>query len=80
VSVGSAIVSVPVRTPPGFAATSNATVPLPLPLAPDVIVSQEALLVAVQVHPLIVVTSTLCSVCTPAPTCRDVGLITDEHA
>jgi hypothetical protein len=38
------------------------------------------LLVAVQVHPLIVVTSTLCSVCTPAPTCRDVGLITDEHA
>ena len=28
-----------------------ATVPLPLPVAPDVIVSQAALLVAVQAHP-----------------------------
>ena len=30
--------------------------PLPLPLAPEVIVSQEALLVAVQLQPAVVVT------------------------
>ena len=39
-----------------LAAMVKATVPLPLPLAPDVIVSQESLLVAVQVQPVVVVT------------------------
>jgi hypothetical protein len=34
------------------------TVPLPVPLAPDVIVIQPALLVAVQAHPLAAVTLT----------------------
>jgi hypothetical protein len=34
-------------------------VPLPVPLAPDVILSQLALLVAVHVHPLVVVNVTL---------------------
>src|SRR4026208_207211 len=42
-----------------FAAIEKATVPLPEPLAPDVMVSQEALLVAVQAQPVVVVTLTL---------------------
>ena len=42
-----------------LAATEYPTVPLPLPLAPLVIVSQLALLVAVQPHPLVVVTPTV---------------------
>lgn len=50
-----AIVSVPVRAGPVLAAIEKATVPLPLPLAPDVMVSQDALLVAVHAQPLPVV-------------------------
>jgi hypothetical protein len=42
---------VPVRVGPLVAATANATVPAPLPLAPAVIVIHGALLVAVQPHP-----------------------------
>ena len=42
-----------------FVATEYPTVPLPLPLAPLVIVSQLALLVAVQPQPLVVVTPTV---------------------
>ena len=42
-----------------FAAIEKATVPLPLPLAPDVMLSQEALLVAVHMHPAAVVTLAL---------------------
>ena len=42
-----------------FGATEYATVPLPLPLAPDVIVSHEALLAAAHVHPAAVVTLAL---------------------
>ena len=42
-----------------FAAMEKATVPFPLPLAPDVIVSQESLLVAVQVQPVVVATLAL---------------------
>jgi len=53
-----AIVRLPDRAGPLFAAAVNATVPLPLPLAPDVIDSQPALLVAVQAHPLPAVTFT----------------------
>ena len=39
---------VPVRLAPAFGATVNSTLPLPLPLAPDVIVIQEAPVTAVQ--------------------------------
>ena len=43
---------VPVRAPPVFAATVNATEPLPLPLAPDVTVIHASLRLAVQVQPV----------------------------
>ena len=42
---------VAVRVAPGFGATVNATVPLPLPLAPEVIVIHDAPGTAVHVHP-----------------------------
>ena len=42
-----AIVSVPVRAAPVLEATLNATEPLPVPVAPDVTVIHEALLLAV---------------------------------
>ena len=52
VKVRPAIVSVPMRAAPVFAATVKPTDPLPVPLAPEVIVSHEgSLLVAVQVQP-----------------------------
>jgi len=41
-----------------FAVTLNATLPAPLPLAPDVTVSQAAPLLAVQAQPLGEVTAT----------------------
>ena len=44
------MVRVPVRAGPGFAAALKRTWPLPVPLAPAVIVSHESLLVAVQLH------------------------------
>jgi hypothetical protein len=50
--------SVPSRVPPGFAATLNATEPFPVPLAPDVMVIHETLLLAVHAQPLAVVTLT----------------------
>ena len=53
-----AIVSVPLRAAPVLAAALNCTDPLPLPLAPDVMVSHVALLAAVHPHPLLVVTLT----------------------
>jgi hypothetical protein len=58
VKVRPAIVNVPVRAFPLFAATVNWTVPLPLPLAPDVTVIQDSPVVAVQAHPAAVVTAT----------------------
>ena len=52
-----AIVSVPLRgVVSGFAAALNATVPLPLPVAPIVTVSQEALLMPVHEQPVGAVT------------------------
>ncbi len=60
VTVWPATVSVPVRDEvPVFAAMEKATVPLPLPLTPDVMLSQVALLVAVQLQPVVVVTLAL---------------------
>jgi len=52
VTVVEATLTVPVLARPLFAATLNVAAPLPLPLAPDVIVIQDALLCAVQVQPL----------------------------
>jgi hypothetical protein len=53
VTVVDATLTVPVRArPPPFDATLKVAVPLPLPLAPDVIVIHDALLWAVQAHPL----------------------------
>jgi len=58
VKVAPAIVSVPVRAAPEFAATEYPTVPLPEPLAPLVIVSHDAFDAAVQEQPLPAVTET----------------------
>jgi hypothetical protein len=57
VNVWPATVRVPVRGAPVLAATVKPTLPLPEPLAPDVTVIQDALLVAVHVHPAVVVTA-----------------------
>ena len=54
-----AIVSDPPLALDGLDATENVTEPLPLPIAPDAIVSQEALLVAVHVQPLAAETLTV---------------------
>jgi hypothetical protein len=59
VCVRSAMVTVPVRDAPLLAAMRNATEPLPLPCAPDVIVIHEASLVAVHVQPFDVDTAML---------------------
>ena len=52
VKVCPAIVSVPVRAAAVFAATANATVPLPVPEAPPVTVSHGAFALAVHAHVL----------------------------
>ena len=48
----------PVRAAPEFAATLNATAPLPEPLAPEVTVTHAAPLLAVQLQPPLAVTVT----------------------
>src|SRR3712207_3653796 len=53
------MVNVAVRAGPLVDATLNCTSPLPLPLAPDEIVTHGALLVAVHAHPSPAVTPTL---------------------
>jgi hypothetical protein len=59
VNVWPAMVTVPVRSfLPGGAAALYPTVPLPVPLAPDVTVIQFSLLLAVQAQPLAVETET----------------------
>jgi len=58
VKVWPATVSVPLRAcVEPFVAALKLTVPLPEPLAPLVIVSHPALLVAVHAHPLVAVTA-----------------------
>ena len=80
VNVWPAIVSVPVRADVDpLAAMLNVVVPLPLPLAPAVMVIQDALLVAFQVHPLPAVTVVL-PVPPPDPTVWEVGEIDGAHA
>jgi hypothetical protein len=58
VKVWPAIVSVPVRAAPPFAAMVKFTVPVPLPEAGALTVSHWALLVAVHAQPAVVVTVT----------------------
>jgi hypothetical protein len=58
VNVSPAIVSVPLRAAPVLAVTLNSTDPLPLPLAPDVMLIHVALVAAVHPHPLVVDTAT----------------------
>jgi hypothetical protein len=52
------MVSVPLRAPPVLAATLNPTDPLPVPLAPDVMLIHDAFDAAVHPHPLVVDTAT----------------------
>lgn len=60
VKVSPAIVTLPVLSfLPRGAATLYATVPLPVPLAPDVTVIQSAVLLAVHAQPLAVDTATV---------------------
>ena len=74
VNVWPAMVIVPVRAAPVLAATVKATVPLPLPLAPLVTVSHDAVLAAVHAQPVGLVTDTLAA--WPAATALvDPGLI-----
>jgi hypothetical protein len=80
VNVIPAIVRVPFReVVPAFAAAVKLTVPLPEPLAPDVIVIHESLLTAVQAQPACAVTAEL-----PAPplgpNCALEGWIEKLHA
>ena len=60
-------------------ATVTTTVPLPLPEAPDVTVSQEVPLVAVQPHPLATDTETFTDSPAAGAEFRTVGEIADEH-
>lgn len=72
------MVSVPVRALPVFAAAVNATIPLPFPLAPDVIVSHVSDDVAVHAQPVAIVT--FVEPLPPADVIEVlVGLIDDAH-
>jgi hypothetical protein len=74
-----AIVSVPVRGDVDvFTAMSKATAPLPLPLAPAVMVNQLALLVALQLQPAEVVTPARLDPAV-AETFTDVGATLNVH-
>jgi hypothetical protein len=50
VTTSPAIVSVPVRDPPGFGSAVNVVMPAPVPDAPDVMWIHDAWLAAVQLH------------------------------
>jgi hypothetical protein len=78
VKVFPAIVSVPVRADVAvFAVTENDVEPEPVRLAPAVIVSQLALLVAAHAHPEPAVTETV-PVDAPAP--NEALVVTNEYA
>jgi len=80
VNVRVAIVTVPVRAAPVLAAIVIATEPLPLPLAPDVMVIHEALLTAaVQLQPAVAVTATGLIGPPVGATSRLAGLISYMH-
>jgi hypothetical protein len=73
VTVWFAMVNVPVRAAPVFAAALIETPPLPVPLAPPVIDNHDTLVVAIHVHPAVAVTVTGPVAPPPAPTGRMVG-------
>ena len=58
VTVLPAIVSAPVRAVPSLAPTVKPSVPLPLPLAPEVIVIHDAVVELVHAQPALLVTVT----------------------
>jgi hypothetical protein len=70
-----ATVSVPDLEPPAFPAALKATVPLPLPFAGEVMVSQLALLVELHPQPLAAVTLTL-----PVPPAAGTFSLVDDSA
>jgi hypothetical protein len=70
-----ATVNVPDRVPPLNANTIKTTVPLPVPLAPEMISIHPSFLVAVHEHPLPVVTST--EPVPPIPSTENVVLLTE---
>ena len=63
---------------PVFAVTLYVTVPPPVPELPDVMVTQEAALAAVQLQPLVVLTVTVPEPL-PEANCWLVGVIDQEH-
>jgi hypothetical protein len=65
----------PDRDAPLFALVVKFTVPLPFPLAPEVIEIHGVAVVAVHAQPLAVVTATGVPAPPPAPGVSDVGLI-----
>jgi hypothetical protein len=67
VNVRAATLSVPLRAAPVLAATLKVTVPLPLFVAPDVIVAHDTLLVADHAHPAAATTATGVPAPPPAP-------------
>lgn len=79
VNVWPAIVIVPVRLDPLKLENVNATVPLPLPLDPDVICSQPTFEAAVHVQPAPVVTAIAEPVPLSLPTVCEVGVIEYEQ-
>jgi hypothetical protein len=80
VTVVPAIVSVLVRSAPVLTATVNAAVPLPVTLAPEVNVTNAALLVAVHVQPVPAVTVTAADPVPPSGPNVAVGCTTlNEH-
>jgi hypothetical protein len=75
VKVWPAMITVPVREVPAvLAATLRPTVPLPVPLAPEVTVIHDALLVADRAQPVVPLTETL----TPPPPAATVVLVGDS--
>jgi hypothetical protein len=80
VNVLLAIVSVPLRGGPAFAATANVVDPLPMPEAPVATVIHDALLVAVHRHPSCVVTDTGVPAPPVAATLWLLGAIVYVHA
>jgi hypothetical protein len=75
VNVRPAIVMVPVRRLPELAVTLNATLPVPVPLCPEVTAIHAAWLVAVHAHPAVVVTTTVGPAPAPEPDDALVGVI-----
>jgi hypothetical protein len=79
VNVRSPMVIRPVRAKPGFGSTENATLPGPLPNAPDVILSHGTSLVAIHAQPVVVETEIGDEGPPPEAVVREVGSIVTVH-